>query len=61
MKRFKEKLKAIYHIIFDREYIVFAITVKNNKRTSSCALISDNASIIFMDAVIEVLKQNKRL
>ena len=57
MKRFKEKLKAIYHIVLDREYIVFTVTVKNNKRKSLCALISDNASRIFIDTAIKVLKQ----
>lgn len=57
MKRLKEKLKAIYHIILDREYIVFTVTVKDNERKSLCALISDNASKIFIDTTIQVLKE----
>lgn len=61
MKRFKEKVKAISHIILDREYIVFTVTVKNNKRKSSCALISDNASKIFIDTTIQVLRKGIEL
>lgn len=54
----KERLKAIYHIIFDKEYIVFTVTMKNQKIKSICALTSDNASDIFIETAIEVLKIN---
>lgn len=54
----KEKLKAIYHIIFDKEYIVFTVTVMDKKLKGRCALISDNASNIFLETAIEVLKRN---
>lgn len=57
MKRFKEKVKAVFHIIFDREYIVFTVTVKDNERKSLCALISDNASKILIDTTIRVLNE----
>lgn len=57
MKRFKEKLKAIWHIIIDKEYIVFTVTIKANKRKSCAALISDNASRVFVETAIEVLKK----
>lgn len=58
MVTLKEKLKAIYHIIFDKEYIVFTVTVKNQRLKGRCALISDNASNIFLETAIEVLKRN---
>lgn len=60
MKRSKEKLKAIWHIITDKEYIVFTVTIKNNVRKRACALISDNASKIFMDSIIEFLPKYRR-
>lgn len=53
MKRFKEKIKAIYHIISDDEYAVFTVTVKNGVRRSCACLISDNASSIFLKCIIE--------
>lgn len=58
MNTLKEKLKAIYHIIFDKEYIVFTVTVKDEKLKARCALISDNANNIFIKTAIEVLKRN---
>lgn len=56
IKRVKEKLKAIYHILIDSEYIVFTITMRNSKRKSSSALISDNATDVFVETAIDVLK-----
>ena len=55
MKRLKEKLKAIRHIITDDEYAVYTVTVKDGKRVKgrSCCFISDNASELFIDCVIE--------
>lgn len=58
MIRIKEKLKAIYHIIFDDEYIVFTVTVNNESIKASAALISDNASKIFKQTAIEVIRRN---
>lgn len=58
MKTLKEKLKAIYHIIFDKEYIVFTVTVMDKKLKSCAALISDNASNVFLETAIEVLRRN---
>lgn len=58
MKRFKEKIKAIWHIITDSEYIIFTATIKNNKLQSGCALISDNVSNITIDCSIETLIKN---
>lgn len=59
MKRIKEKIKAIYHIIIDSEYIVLTNTVKNKKRTSSAAVISDNISRITLKCAIELLSQQE--
>lgn len=55
MKRLKEKLRAILHIITDDEYAVYTVTVKNGKRVrgKSCCFISDNASKIFLETIIE--------
>lgn len=58
MKTLKEKLKAIYHIILDKEYIVFTVTVKDKKHKARVALISDNASNVFIRAAIGVLNRN---
>lgn len=58
MKRFKEKLKAIYHIICDKEYAVFTGTSINKKVVSCCAIISDNASKAFVESAIGVLNEN---
>lgn len=58
MKTLKEKFKAIYHVIFDKEYIVFTVTVMDKQLKGGCALISDNASDIFIQTAIEVLKRN---
>lgn len=57
MKRLKEKLKAIYHIIIDSEYIVFTATIKDGKRKRCCALTSDNASKIFVESTIVILER----
>ncbi|WP_321331854.1 hypothetical protein [uncultured Bacteroides sp.] len=55
MKRVIEKIKAIWHIITDDEYATYTITIKNGKRVegrSSC-FISDNASTMFLDTIVE--------
>ena len=53
MKTFKEKLKSIYHIIKDKEYAVYTVTVANGERVSSACLISDNASKVFIQSIIK--------
>ena len=53
IKIFKEKLKAIYHIIKDKEYAVYTVTVTNGERVSSACLISDNASNVFIQSIIK--------
>lgn len=58
MKRFKEKIKAIWRIITDSEYIVFTVTMKNGKYKRGSAVISDNISQISMDCAIETLIRN---
>ena len=58
MKRFKEKIKAIWHIITDSEYIVFIVTMKNGKYKRGSAVISDNISQTSMDCAIETLIRN---
>lgn len=62
MKRLKEKLKAIWHIITDDEYAVYTITVKDGKvvRSRICFLISDNASELFIDCIIKFTEKYKK-
>lgn len=53
MKTFKEKAKAIWHIITDSEYAVYTVTIKDGKRVESraCCIISDNASETFLSSI----------
>lgn len=44
MKRFKEKLKCMWHILIDSQYIVFTKTKINANKRRLCAIISDNSS-----------------
>lgn len=60
MKRVREKIKAIWHIITDDEYVVFTVSIKDGARRRSCALISDNSSRIFIDTIIEFLPRFKK-
>lgn len=53
MSRIKEKLKAICHIIIDNEYAVYTVTIKNGVRKSSSCLISDNASNVFLNSIVD--------
>lgn len=55
MKRVKEKLKCIWHIIKDKEYAVFTGTSKNKRVSSTCAITSDNISVPFLRSVSETL------
>lgn len=63
MKRFKEKIKAIWYIIKGGQYAVYVINdgykvgVKNQKK--SCCIISDTASDVFLDCVIEFTTKYK--
>ena len=61
MKRLKEKLKAIWHIIADDEYAVYTITVKDGKvvRNRICCISSDNASKLFIDCIIKFSEKYK--
>ena len=59
MNRFKEKLTAIWHILFDKEYIVVTVTVKDKKRVSDCMVVSDNISRGTIGATIKVLRNIK--
>lgn len=62
MKRLKEKLKAIRHIITDDEYAVYTITIKNGKivRNRICCLISDNASNFFIECIVKFTQKYKK-
>lgn len=64
MKRFKEKVKAIWHIIKGGQYAVFVINngYVNSKTTPNKAacLISDNASDFFLGSIVE-FTENYRL
>lgn len=44
MNRFKEKLKAIWHIIISREYLIL---YSNN--TFKCRMISNHTSVSFLE------------
>lgn len=63
MKRIKEKLKAIWYIIKGGQYAVYVINdgyeigIKGQKKT--CCVISDNASDLFLDAIIEFTNKYK--
>lgn len=65
MKRFKEKLKAIWHIIKGGQYAIYVINngYVNSKTTQNKAacLISDNASDMFLDCIIEFTKDQKKI
>lgn len=64
IRDFFERLKAVYHIFKDKEYAIYTISVKNNngepKRESACCIISESASDMFLDAIIEFTKQIKK-
>lgn len=51
MKRFKEKIKAIWYIIKGGQYAVYVINdgykVGVKKQKKSCCIISDTASDVF--------------
>jgi len=55
MRQIKEKLKAIWHIITDKEYAVFTVTAKNGKMASGCCLVSDVPSKPFIMAIDEFI------
>lgn len=57
MKRFKEKVKAIWYILKGGQYAVYVINdgykigAKDQKKT--CCVISDNASDMFLEAIVD--------
>lgn len=53
MRRLKEKIKAIWHIMADSEYVVYTVTVKNGVRVRSACIISDNSTPLFLETVIK--------
>lgn len=57
MKRFKEKAKAIWHILKGGQYAVYVINNGYvNKETTpkkAACLISDNASDMFLETIVE--------
>ena len=53
MKEIREKAKAIWHIITDKEYAIYTVTTKDNKRVRTCCIISDNASKTFLKCIVE--------
>lgn len=57
MKTFKEKLRAIYHIIVDKEYIVVTTKTKNKIKKVGCAIIYDDISQITVAAGVEYLQR----
>lgn len=63
IREFFERLKAVYHIFKDKEYAIYTVSVKNDngelKRESACCIISDSASDMFLDTIIEFTKQIK--
>ena len=63
MSRIKEKLKGIWHIITDDEYVIYTVTIKNGKRVKdrcSC-LISDNASDLFLENVVVFIDKYRKV
>lgn len=62
MSRLKEKMKAIKHIITDDEYVIYTVTVKNYERVKgrSCCLISDNASDVFLQSIVEFTEKYRK-
>lgn len=57
MKRFKEKTKAIWHILKGAQYAVFVVNdgyIDSDTTPSKAAcLISDNAEDFFLESIIE--------
>lgn len=57
MKRLREKLKAIYHLLKGGQYAVYIINdgyvnAEETPNKAAC-LISDNASVFFLECVIK--------
>lgn len=57
MKRFKEKAKAIWHILKGGQYAVFVINAgyvsKEKTPHKTACLISDNASDVFLESIVD--------
>lgn len=57
MKRFKEKTKAIWHILKSGQYAVFVINNgyidSDTTPNKAACLISDNAEGFFLESIIE--------
>lgn len=64
MKRFKEKIKAIWYIIKGGQYAVYVINdgyvdSESTPNKAAC-LISDNASDMFLDCIINFTKGQRK-
>lgn len=56
MKRIKEKLRIIWHIIIGKQYAVFIIS-GNEKEPDACCIISDSATSVFLDSIVEFINK----
>lgn len=52
-REYKEKVKAIWHILTDDEYAIYTVTIKDDKiiKGRNCNIISDNASDFFLKTI----------
>lgn len=57
MKRIKEKLRIIWHIIRGKQYAIFIIS-GSEKDPDACCIISDNATSVFLDSIVEFMNEN---
>ena len=55
MKQLKERLSALWHVLFDKEYIVFTLTLGKKDVKSASAFLSDSSSNAFIQTTLEVL------
>lgn len=57
MNRLKEKAKAIWHILKGGQYAVYVINdeyvVGGNNKGKICCVISDNASDLFLETIVD--------
>lgn len=57
MNRIKEKAKAIWHIIKGGQYAVYVVNngykVGGNNKGKICCVISDNASDVFLESIVD--------
>lgn len=56
MRRLRDKLKAIWHILIDEEHIVFTLYKKQSDKNTFRCRISNRAKVGFINAAENVLK-----